>query len=133
MAHFTATNSVDQTGPFNAFTGTGPGTLIVDAGAFLIAEQSFYAGASLSGSWTATINGALEGLGPTGRGLLVTGSASDASHIALGSGADVFGTSYGILSMRLPPSKIRESFRVPIWAPQVSCERTAMSPSPTRG
>jgi Ca2+-binding RTX toxin-like protein len=97
MAHFTATNSVDQTGPFNAFTGsTGPDTLIVDADAFLIAEQSNFSGANLTGSWTVTINGAVEGLGPSGHGLSVTGSTSDASTIKVGSSADVFGTFIGM-------------------------------------
>ena len=68
--HITPNTSRDVAG--TAFGGllieSGPGTLVVDANAFLISESGGQ-GARLFGSWTATINGTVEAVDPTFEGL----------------------------------------------------------------
>jgi Ca2+-binding RTX toxin-like protein len=81
----------------DAFAATGPGTLIVDANAFLI-SQSSGDGARLGGSWGVTINGQVRGNGIGGggfEGLYLTSTAA-ISTVTVGSTGDVFGTSSGI-------------------------------------
>lgn len=87
MAHITAADSVDQPAG-DAFTGTGPDTLIVDADAFLISESGGN-GARLSGAWTATINGVVAGFGSVRDGLSVSAlSISDVSNVKVGKTGD---------------------------------------------
>jgi hypothetical protein len=94
--HITAATSIDQASG-NTLTATGPDTLIVDAGAFLISEGGGIAGASLDGRWTIAINGAIEGFGLE-FGLQVEPSTpSDVSHLTIGSTGDIFGTDIGLV------------------------------------
>ena len=95
MAHFTTANSVDKPSG-DAFTGTGPDTLIVDANAFLISESGGN-GARLSGSWTVTINGTVAGFGSLRNGLSVSAlSIADVSNVKIGKTGDIFGDRFGV-------------------------------------
>ena len=88
MAHIDATHSIDAvTG--DAFTGTGPDTLIVDTGAFILAEASSATGAVLNGIWNITINGEVASIDGTGIRLNLL-SASDHATINIGKTGDVY-------------------------------------------
>jgi Ca2+-binding RTX toxin-like protein len=94
MAHITAASSVYQASG-NAFTGTGPDTLIVDANAFLISEVGGYA-ALLAGSWNVIVNGEVEALDGVGSGFRFNGSSLDVTKVTVGSAGDVFGGFVGL-------------------------------------
>ena len=95
MAHITAADSVDQPSG-DAFTGSGPDTLIVDADASLISESGGN-GARLSGAWTVTINGVVAGFGSLRDGLSVSAlSISDVSNVKVGKTGDIFGDNVGV-------------------------------------
>jgi Ca2+-binding RTX toxin-like protein len=94
--HIRKANSVDAPSG-DALDATGPDTLIVDAGAFLISEGGGVAGVSLQGPWTITINGTIKGLGLE-FGLQVEPSIpSDVSHLKIGKTGHIFGTDIGLV------------------------------------
>ena len=96
--HITAAASIDA-GPESgdAFAGTGPDTLVVDADAFLIAEGLGF-GANLEGSWTVIINGTVETFGSSFSGLAYSfGSNSNALKLTVGKAGDIFGPDRGII------------------------------------
>jgi hypothetical protein len=75
----------------DAFTATGPDSLIVDVDAYLISDSNGN-GAVLTGPWNVTINGAVGTFDAFGKALIINASgASDVSHITIGSTGDVFG------------------------------------------
>jgi hypothetical protein len=83
----------------DAFTGTGPDTLIVDNGASLIASGASADGAFLLDPWTATINGVVAGLATGSFGISLhetNNNNSTASTIKIGASGDVFGDDTGI-------------------------------------
>lgn len=57
MVHISKKNSIHKT-TGDAFAGTGPDTLIVDKGAFLITDANGV-GARLTGDWTVVVNGTI--------------------------------------------------------------------------
>jgi serralysin len=95
MVHHIDAQHSNFTTSGDAFAGTGPDTLIVDADAFLITTDSVGFGANLSGSWTATINGAVTTLGNAGSGLRVGGGAT-VSKVTIGKTGDVSGQNIGM-------------------------------------
>lgn len=75
----------------DAFTATGPDSLIVDPDAYLISDSNGN-GAVLTGPWNVAINGAVGTFDFSGQALIINASgASDVSHITIGSTGDVFG------------------------------------------
>jgi hypothetical protein len=94
MAHITAQNSVFTT-TGDAFAGTGPDTLLVDADAYLITTDSTGVGANLTGSWTVTVNGAITSFGNSGIGLFVDG-LSTVSKVTIGSAGNVSSSNFGM-------------------------------------
>ena len=69
VQHITAADtSSKEVANGNALHATGPDKLIVDAGAFLISDNSGD-GARLDGSWTAIVNGQVSALYQFGGGL----------------------------------------------------------------
>jgi Ca2+-binding RTX toxin-like protein len=66
--------------------------LFVDANAYLISDSGSGNGAKLTGSWTVTVNGAVEGLGDDGIFF------SQASTLTVGKNGDVFGSVEGIVA-----------------------------------
>jgi Ca2+-binding RTX toxin-like protein len=95
MTHITAGTSA-HVASGNAFSGPGPGpsNLVVDADAFLISDSSG-SGANLIGTWTVTVNGAVESFGNAGIDAV---SSLATYNITIGSTGDVFGNSAGIFS-----------------------------------
>jgi hypothetical protein len=87
--HITSGNSRDVSGT-DAFNEAGPGTLIVDAGAFLI-SRSGGDGAVLTGSWTVTINGAVESFPEFSFDGILVNASSDTTSIEIGAAGDVAG------------------------------------------
>jgi hypothetical protein len=73
----------------------GPGTLIVDANAFLISESGGD-GANLAGSWTAIINGTVEGFGGS-EGMKIQNSTN---AITIGRTGDVLSSTTALHHLR---------------------------------
>ena len=97
VQHITAADtSSKEVANGNALTATGPDKLIVDAGAFLISDNSGD-GARLDGSWTAIVNGQVSALYQFGGGLDFFGPA-DAMTLTIGRSGDVFGGGAGLFS-----------------------------------
>ena len=88
MAHIDAAHSIDAI-IGDAFTGTGPDNLLVDSGAFILAEESSKTGAVLNGTWKVTINGEVAVIQGTGICLNLL-SASDHATIRIGKTGDVY-------------------------------------------
>jgi Ca2+-binding RTX toxin-like protein len=79
-----------------AFDQVGPGTLIVDAGGYLISESGG-GGAVLEGSWTVVINGAVGAFGAAKTGFEYDlGANSDVLKLTVGSTGDIFGVTKGV-------------------------------------
>jgi hypothetical protein len=87
--HITVATSIEASG--DAFDGTGPDTLVVDAGAFLISETT--TGAKLTGSWTVAINGQVGTFNSDGLTIF------DASTVTVGRRGEVFGNTHGIFAL----------------------------------
>jgi Ca2+-binding RTX toxin-like protein len=86
--HITTANSIDQaTG--DALTASGPDTLIIDDGAYLISETAGN-GATLTGSWTVTVNGEIGGFGSSTNtvGLFLTSGSVTIGSTGIVSGVD---------------------------------------------
>jgi serralysin len=94
VQHITAQNSIFTTTD-DAFAGTGPDTLLVDADAYLITTLNSGDGANLTGSWTVTINGAVTSFGNAGIGLLIDGG-STVSKVTIGSAGNVSSSNFGM-------------------------------------
>jgi serralysin len=99
--HITTATSVDVASG-DAFDGTGPDSLIVDAGAFLISEASGVlsgSGATLMGSWTVTINGVVgtfTDLHIQSHGIGFFGT--DSATLTIGKSGNVFSNDIGLAS-----------------------------------
>jgi len=99
--HITIATSVDVASG-DAFDGTGPDSLIVDAGAFLISEGSGVlsgSGATLMGSWTVAINGVVgtfTDLHIQSHGIGFSGT--DSATITIGKSGNVFSHDIGLAS-----------------------------------
>jgi Ca2+-binding RTX toxin-like protein len=89
MVHIKAANSIDSPSG-DALTRSGPDTLIVDAGAFVIAETSGVA-ARLDGAWTIRINGEVGTFANNFAIDLFSSSGPETSKITIGKTGDVFG------------------------------------------
>jgi Ca2+-binding RTX toxin-like protein len=87
MVHrFTPATSQHTIG--DAFVATGPDSLIVDPGAYLVSDTGF--GAALSGQWSITVNGVIASLSSNDSraGISLNGASSS---LNIGKSGDVFG------------------------------------------
>jgi hypothetical protein len=89
LHHITVASSVDAASG-DAFAGAGADTLIVDTGAYLIAESSGH-GANLTGPWTVSINGAVESFSGFAGIDLEASSGSDLAIVNIGRTGSVVG------------------------------------------
>src|SRR5262245_31710016 len=95
--HITTATSVFKNDGTNAFDGdnSGPDTLIVDPGAFLISTNGGGASLAPTGVWTVTLNGSIISL--IGSGIFLDAGISAISTINIGVDGEVQGGTAAIV------------------------------------